>query len=272
VPDESIGQTGFPVEADSRAAAGFSDPPKDLSVTVTPISLVVPLCDEEQGVPALVEALRAWLTDARLEGREAELVLVDDGSRDETHARLARGFPAEAGPWRILRHADNRGLTAALRTGSEAARHPLVGWLDADLTYEPGILLELAKCVDQGAELAIASCHHPNGRLEGVAHWRAGLSRLASRLYRRATGRSELHTFTCMVRVQRRELLDATWPERGGYLGVAEQLLRTLARGARVAEVPATLHRRRLGQSKMRIARAALGHLGLVWAARRGRL
>jgi hypothetical protein len=47
-----------------------------------------------------------------------------------------------------------------------------------------------------------------------------------------------------MVRVQRRDLLLATWPEREGFLGVTEQLLRVLARGARLVEVPAVLRSR----------------------------
>ncbi len=233
------------------------------------LSVVVPLHDEAPGVPALASTLGELLRGA---DREIELVLVDDGSRDDTLDRLEAAFPAGGGPWRVLRHTENRGLTAALRTGSEAARHACVGWLDADLTYDPSVLLELARAVDAGADLAWASCHHPAGQLVGVSPWRASLSRLASGLYRRAAGHPELYTFTCMVRVQRREVLAATLPERGGFLGVAEQLLRALAQGARVTEVPATLHRRRVGQSKMRVLHAGLGHLGLLWAARRGRL
>jgi len=162
-------------------------------------------------VPALAARLRDLLAEA---DREVELVFVDDGSRDDTAMRLTAAFPAGTGPWQLIRHAANRGLTAALATGSDAARHPLIGWLDGDLTYDPLLLLPLARAVDAGADLALASCHHPEGRLEGVPAWRAGLSRRASRLYRHAARRPDIHTFTCMVRVQRRELLARTRPTR----------------------------------------------------------
>ncbi|MGA0868419.1 MAG: glycosyltransferase family 2 protein, partial [Planctomycetota bacterium] len=168
-----------------------------------------------------------------------------------------------------LRHPRNRGLTDALRTGTEAARHALVGWLDADLTYDPRLLPELAAALDEGADVAWASCHHPAGRMEGVPWLRRLLSRGASRLYGLATGRRQVHTFTCMVRVQRREDALRTWPERPGFLGVTEQLLRTLAAGSIAHELPATLRARRTGRSKMRIVPVIRAHLGLIVAARR---
>ena len=69
----------------------------------------------------------------------------------------------------------------------------------------------------------------------------------------------------------RRAVLDACPPSEPGFLGVTEVLLCALRRGYRVAEVPATLRRRRLGQSKMRVLRVGLGHLGLMWRTGRGR-
>ena len=80
-----------------------------------------------------------------------------------------------------------------------------------------------------------------------------------------ASGQRGIHTFTCMVRVYRREVLGACEPQRGGFLGVTEVLLRALAAGYRVVERPATLHRRRVGQSKMRVLQVGCAHLGLLW-------
>jgi hypothetical protein len=83
---------------------------------------------------------------------------------------------------------------------------------------------------------------------------------VASRGYRLLT-RSPIHTYTCMVRVYRRAVLEACRPRNAGFLGVTEVLLAALQRGYRVAEVPATLSRRRQGQSKMRVLAVGLGHL-----------
>lgn len=227
----------------------------------------MPLHDEEAGVEALGKRLRELL--ARDVGRDLEIVLVDDGSTDRTPellAALAASLPA-----RLVRHDVNRGLTAALWTGSRLARGDYVGWLDSDLTYDPGILVDLAQALDEGADVALASCHHPRGRVEGVGPLRLWLSRFASGAYRLATGTS-LHTFTCMVRVQRREILARCRPLRGGYAGVTEALLRALRAGAAIVERPAVLRRRREGRSKMRVLHVGFSHLGLMAAYRLGRL
>ena len=232
------------------------------------LSVVVPLFDEEAGVPALIESL-FQLVENEGPRRAVEIVLVDDGSTDRTWGAIAEASPAGDDRWRRIRHERNRGLTAALRTGTEAARHDLVGWLDADLTYDPVILSRLAAALDDGADLAVASCHHPGGRMTGVPTVRRWLSRGASFLYRLSSGH-RIHTFTCMVRVQPRTLALRTWPARDGFLGVTEQLLRALDGGAQVSEVPAELRARRAGRSKMRVIRATRPHLGLMLAARRG--
>ena len=166
----------------------------------------------------------------------------------------------------ILQHDHNLGLIAALETGLSAARGELIAWLDSDLTYDPGVLTPLAAAVDAGADVAVASCYHPEGRVEGVAAWRRALSSMASAIYRRLT-RAEIHTFTCMVRVYRRAVLEACAIEHRGFAGVTEVLLEAMRRNFLVAEVPATLQRRRLGHSKIRVFRAGLDHLGLMWRA-----
>lgn len=231
------------------------------------LTIVVPLCNEAAGVEALAAAL-ARVRDSA--DRPVDWVLVDDGSTDATWQRLTACFP-ELAAERLLRHPARRGLTEALATGGRAATGAYVAWLDADLTYDPAVLLPLAAALDAGADVACASCYHPDGRVVGVPAWRLWLSGLASRIYRRVTG-AGIHTFTCMVRVYRREVLASCWPRRGGFVGVTEILLRALARGHRVAEVPATLHRRRAGQSKMRVLRVGLAHLGLMISTARRRV
>lgn len=232
------------------------------------LTVVVPLFEEAANVPALAEALRAF-SSAERAVRPVEIVLVDDGSRDATAALLAELGPTI--PARVLTHPENRGLTAALLTGSRAANSELIGWLDGDLTYPPAILGGLAQACDDGADVATASCYHPEGAVEGVPRWRLCLSRGASSLHRLTSG-ARLHTFTCMVRVQRRATLLASVPDRGGFVGVTEWLLRALRAGSRVVEVPAVLRLRVGGRSKMRVLRVALRHFGLALANLTGRL
>ncbi len=227
------------------------------------LSVVVPAFNEAAGIPDLAREMGAFL-DAHAAVRPVQLVLVDDGSTDETAARM-REFFGDRDDTTVVAHPHNLGLGAALETGGAAATGAYVAWFDSDLTYRPEILSALAARLDEGADVALTSCYHPDGGIEGVPAWRLALSKAASSLYQRLT-RGDLHTYTSMVRGYRREVLAACAPQRGGFLAVTEVLLRALRGGYRCVEVPAVLARRRTGQSKMRILRVAFGHANLAAA------
>ena len=238
---------------------------------------MIPLYQEEAGIPDLAAGLEPFL-EREAERRPVEVVLVDDGSTDASWSLLRHHF-ADRHDCVLLRHPHNLGLGAALETGSVAARGDYIAWFDSDLTYQPELLGQFATELDRGKDVALSSCYHPDGGIDGVAKWRLALSRAASRLYRSAVRwrhtagpPTPLHTYTSMVRAYRREVLARSRARRGGFLAVTEVLLRALCSGAQCVEVPAVLARRRTGQSKMRILRVAIGHLGLVTAFLSGRL
>ncbi|WP_160879518.1 glycosyltransferase [Nocardioides flavescens] len=96
------------------------------------VSVVVPARDEEARLPVLLASL------ARLDPAPAEVVVVDDGSRDAT-ARIAR----EAGATVLTLHGPPSGWTGkawACHQGASAARGDLLLFLDADTELEPGAL------------------------------------------------------------------------------------------------------------------------------------
>jgi glycosyltransferase involved in cell wall biosynthesis len=99
------------------------------------VSVVVPVFDEEHGLRAVLDALRAALQAA---GRDHEIVVVDDGSTDAT-AQILSGCTDIT----VIRHPENRGYGAALKSGIRAARHPLVAVIDADGTYPVAALAGL---------------------------------------------------------------------------------------------------------------------------------
>ncbi len=220
---------------------------------------------EEAGIPALADSMERFLASEG-QHRDVDLILVDDGSTDRTAELLKKLLLDRLGSRAsLLSHASNQGLTAALSTGSQAARGDYVAWLDSDLTYNPELTSQLATALDRGADVAASSCYHPDGGVDGVQKWRLLLSSAASKLYRTLT-RGQMHTYTSMVRAYRREVLAACMPRREGFLGVTEVLLRAIRAGYVVVEVPAVMRRRRNGQSKMRVLSVGIGHIKMMLA------
>lgn len=115
-------------------------------------SIVLPIHDEVETLPALFERLQVVLD--RLDG-EAEVILVDDGSRDaglvlleEMHRRDRR--------FKVLQLSRNFGHQAAITAGLDVARGRAVAVMDADLQDPPEVLLELAQRWREGYEVVYA--------------------------------------------------------------------------------------------------------------------
>ena len=220
------------------------------------VSFVIPCHQEAAALDAGLPALLALPAD--------ELVFVDDGSTDGTAARL--GAAAARDPRvRVVTHATNRGVGAAMRSGFAAARGDVVVAYDADRTYPAADAARLVEAVLAGADVAAATPFASGGRVE-TTPLRGVLSRGASLAYRLALGRraGQVRTFTGGFRAYRRELLAATPFRSDGFASTAELLCLLLLGGARVVEVASTLSARTEGVSKLRIGRAILGHLRVL--------
>ena len=113
------------------------------------LSVVVPCMNEAEVLSALLarltKAIAPW-------GKEAEIILVDDGSTDGTWAVIAaaaRDVPQLRG----LKLSANRGHQAALTAGLEAAQGARIFMLDADLQDPPELLPEMMAMMDQGYDV-----------------------------------------------------------------------------------------------------------------------
>jgi dolichol-phosphate mannosyltransferase len=222
------------------------------------LSLVIPCYNESDGIGQL----RAQLELAR-PGLERyapwELVLVDDGSTDDTYARMMAAF----GDWphlRVARHEKNRGLGAALRTGFANATGEVIVVTDSDGTYPYTTIPDLLALLGPEVDIVTSSALHPDGGIDGVPAYRLLLSKGASFLYRVLVS-WRIHTYTAMFRAYRREVAVSVPTTSDGYLVMAELLVNAVRAGYRVVEFPTVLHVRRFGQSKARIAQIIGDHL-----------
>jgi dolichol-phosphate mannosyltransferase len=110
------------------------------------VSVVVPVCDEAENIPSLVDEIAAALAGHA----PFEAVFVNDGSRDATEATL-RSLAARR-PWlRQMKHAARCGQSAALRTGVRAARAGMIVTLDGDGQNDPAFIPRLLDALKAGA-------------------------------------------------------------------------------------------------------------------------
>lgn len=235
------------------------------------LAIIIPCCNEEEALGLLHERLSPILANIGQQ-YNTELVLVDDGSTDATWDWLQllqhRNWDA-----RIVlgRHERNRGLGAALRTGLELTDAPIVVTVDVDGTYPFEIIEPLLDAISNGADVATASPYHPDGGVDGVSASRLVFSRGASSIYRILVDR-RIHTYTALVRAYRRDILDKSLSEHPGFLNVAETLVEARRHDAIVAEIPAVLAQREVGQSKARVMRITRAHLRYMASLARLRL
>lgn len=113
------------------------------------ISVVVPVHNEAENIPALADEIAA-----AMQGRSFEAIFVNDGSSDGTETVLKKLGAAR--PWlRQIKHAQSCGQSAAIRSGVRAARAPIVATLDGDGQNDPAFLPKLVDAL-QSAPASVA--------------------------------------------------------------------------------------------------------------------
>jgi dolichol-phosphate mannosyltransferase len=230
------------------------------------LTIVIPCYNEEDALPHLRAKLIAL--GERLPDHVLEFVFVDDGSTDATPRMLADAERWELpGTVQVRTHAPNAGLGAALQTGFRAATGTLVAPLDCDGTLDPGLLPAMVAAMDDGTDIVSGSDLHPDGGCHGVPWLRLLLHRRVSTLYRWLFW-SRLHSFSSILRIYRREVVERVEIRARGFVACTEILMRAVAAGYTVKEYPVVLTARQHGQSKIRILRTVRDHLQFMLSLR----
>ncbi len=219
------------------------------------LSVVVPIYNEEESLPILVEQLLAAL---RPTGERFELVLVNDGSIDctaDVMGRLSEEVPELVCV--LLRK--NYGQTAAMAAGFDVASGDVIVSLDGDLQNDPADIPILLKKLREGFDLVSGWRY----QRQDAEFSRKLPSRIANRLIGRVTG-VRLHDYGCSLKAYRREVLADM-----RLYGELHRFLPVLANieGARITEVKVHHRARQFGNSKYGIDRTfrVLMDLLTVW-------
>lgn len=206
------------------------------------LSLVVPVQDEEDNVRPLYQELTQSLGTL---GRNYEIIVVDDGSDDDTYNRLV-AIASRDSRLKLIRLRRNYGQTAAMAAGFDHALGDVIIPMDGDLQNDPEDIGRLLEKLNEGYDV--------------VSGWRVDRqdssvrripSRIANWLIGRVTG-VRLHDYGCTLKAYRAEVVRET-----RLYGEMHRFLPALAHqvGARITEIPVRHHPRTAGRSKYGLSR-----------------
>jgi glycosyltransferase involved in cell wall biosynthesis len=207
------------------------------------LSVVAPLYNESESVTPLID----WILEAlRDYPGSFEVVLVDDGSLDDTWSRVAAAAAID-GRVRGIRLGRNAGQTAAMMAGFDHARGKVIVSLDGDLQNDPRDITALVARLEEGFDLVCGWRQQRQDKflLRKVPSW------VANRLIRRLTG-VPITDNGCSLKAYRRDLLDriSLYAEQHRFIPALSASV-----GARITEMPVRHHARRFGESKYGISR-----------------
>jgi glycosyltransferase involved in cell wall biosynthesis len=217
------------------------------------ISVVVPLLNERESIPVLVDRLHAVLGAM---GLRYEVILVDDGSSDGSWAEIATASAADP---RVkgIRFGRNYGKSPALNEGFIAAQGEVVITMDADLQDDPDELPELHRMIrEEGFDLVSGWKKKRHDPLSKTLP-----TKLFNWTTRRVSG-VQLHDFNCGLKAYRKEVVKSI-----EVFGEMHRYIPFIAKKegfGNIGEKVVRHHPRRFGKSKFGLDRFINGFLDLL--------
>ena len=167
----------------SQPSPSAGDAKRERAIVACKLSVVIPMLDEAENVLPLLGEVEAALTSLPLSELSSEIVVVDDGSRDQTPERLAEA-KRTIGRLRVVRHKARAGQSTALWTGIDAAHGAWIATLDGDGQNDPADIRRLYMEIREGEARDIVL-------VTGVRRMRRDslIKRLSSRIANAVRGR-----------------------------------------------------------------------------------
>jgi len=214
-------------------------------VQLTSLSIVVPLFNEQESLPDLLEQLYLAMQEKELHhlfkgAFGFEIIMVDDGSTDHSASVIRNLIPARP-ELRLISFQRNFGKTAALSAGFMAATGDYVCTLDADLQDDPFAIKEMMQKIQEGYDLVSGWKQQRKDPISKTLP--SKLFNLVTRLFTGIT----IHDFNCGLKLYRREVT-----RRLELRGDMHRYIPVLAEwmGFKIAELPVKHQARQFGSTK----------------------
>jgi len=221
------------------------------------ISVVLPAYNEAANIEKQVRNVDDVLRDLRFD--EYEILVVDDGSSDDTRA-ICEALATDVPKLRVIVHETNRGYAQALRSGFTAAAQPLVFYTDADNQFDVRELKNLLAAIDDYDLVCGFRIYRfdPFSRL--VLSW--GYNLLVRILFR-----IRVRDVDCAFKLFRREIFDRIHIESKKFFVDTEILAKASRCGMKMTEIGVKHFPRTAGQSTVRPSHVfhTLAEIASMW-------
>src|SRR6266498_5087295 len=200
-----------------------------------PLSLIVPVYNEEENLPLLMDAICNALEPLK---KDWEVIFVDDGSRDHSLDVLEHLVEKDPKHVRVVVFRRNFGQTAAIAAGIDHSQGNTIILLDADLQNDPADIPMLLAKLDEGYDLVSGwrkdrrddylTRTIPSNIANGIISWVTGV---------------RLHDYGCTLKAYRREALLGfrLYGEMHRFIPVFAHSV-----GARITQIPVHPHERKV--------------------------
>jgi len=207
------------------------------------LSIVIPIYNEKQSINSLYKNLNSVLPEL---DKSYEVILIDDGSMDETYDELLK-IHQKNNAYKIIKFRRNFGQTAAMKAGFDYSRGDVVITLDADLQNDPADIPEMLDKLNDGYDIVSGWRKHrkDNTLIRNFP------SAIANRIISALTG-VYLHDYGCTLKAYRKEVIKnlELYGEMHRYIPALASWM-----GVKIAEIPVRHHSRKFGKAKYGISK-----------------
>jgi len=207
------------------------------------LSIVIPIYNEKQSINSLYKNLESVLPEL---DKSYEVILIDDGSIDETYNGLLK-IHQKNNAYKIIKFRRNFGQTAAMKAGFDYSKGDVVITLDADLQNDPADIPEMLDKLNDGYDIVSGW----RKRRKDNTLIRNFPSAIANRIISTLTG-VYLHDYGCTLKAYRKEVIKnlELYGEMHRYIPALASWM-----GVKIAEIPVRHHSRKFGKAKYGISK-----------------